>query len=143
MPHARWIGRIGLDAIEGRQRVQRWVRFEPQIGTDLAAGLDASDLMATEAAEFADQVVTVDYLGRFDPVAVADQVGHVVVAFQARRFEKAVREHRHVPIMVGLPAVFFVPAFLNDRVVGSVGGFEEGGAAALPGMADRAAEFLG
>src|SRR5262249_32492339 len=81
------------------------------------AALGAADLVAAEAAVLADEVVAAQDLGRLLPAAVADQVGHQVVALDAARLDEASRQHRERPVVERLPAVPLLPLAPLDRGV--------------------------
>src|SRR4051812_15297212 len=64
------------------------------------------------------------------------------MAFQARRFDEALRQHVEIPIVLRFPVVFRLPTFQRLRVVWRMSGKSEAGAARLAAVAAGATELL-
>lgn len=99
--------------------------------------------MAAEAAHLAHQVVAAEQLGGLFLAAVADQVGHLVMALQTGGLDEPAGQHREVPEMIVGPAVLLAPLLFLAEVGRRVGGQAEAGGAALAVVADGAADLLG
>jgi len=142
---AREVLRIGqgFGAVLGGQVAQGRQGLEAHVGANRAAALHAGDLMTAEAAQLANEVVAARELGGLVAIALADEVGDLVVALEALGFHEAHGLHGELPVVVGFPAVVLLPLFLGVGVVGRVRGVEEAGSAALAAVAGGAAELLG
>ena len=120
-------------------------RLDPHVGPDpLFRSGPTVDLVAAVAAVLPDQVIALDQLGggRFGKLLARFKIDDLVVALQAARLLEPRRQHRLDPVVVVEPAVLIVPLVgLLGRVWGVRRPLEARGAA-LPLVADRAAEVL-
>ena len=133
-------------AFPGRQIIERRYRFEPQVRANLAAFLLSLDFMAADAAIFADQVVAAQQLGGLVAVVRAVQISDLMMALQARRFDKARGQHRIIPqerVRIGPPVMILEPLLGFGRAVRRMERSVERGSRSLAAMARGAAELLG
>ena len=121
------------------------VRGQPHVGADpfLRARV-AVDFVASVTAVLTDQVIALHQLGgwRLREAFRRLEIDHLMMALQAARLLKSLRQHRIDPVMVVEPTIFVVPLVPLLGGVGSMRRPFEAGGAPLPLMADGAAECL-